>query len=99
TTWIEAQEIRITSKGAACAPSVEWREATEVRPLGQVRFSKDDGTCRSQPGDDWRVGGHVAIDQRQRPGRRLHRVVGCNIVLHQDRYPVQRSAYPAGTAF
>ena len=71
-------------------------QAAEVGPFRQVRLAEHDGPGRPQAGHDRRVARHPAADQRERARGRLHRVVGRDVVLEQDRDAVQRTAAPAG---
>ena len=70
--------------------------AAEVGPFRQVGLAEHDGSGSPQPGHDRGVARHPAADERERARRRLHRVVGRDVVLEQDRDPVQRTAAPAG---
>ena len=105
---IRAEVVGIAGEPAARAPAVEIEaglldrrrdDAAEVGPFGQVGLAQDDRTRRPQPGDDRRVAADPAAEQGQRPRRRLHLVVGRDVVLEQDRDPVQRTAGSAGTSF
>jgi hypothetical protein len=70
-----------------------------VRPFGQIGLAEDDGAGRAQPfGDEGIAAGAHAV-QRQRTGAGAHLVGGGDVVLQQDRDPVQRAAQLAGLAF
>ena len=95
-------------EAAAGAPAVEEvrverevrrRKAAEVGPLRQVRLAEDHGARRAQVRDQRSIGRDAGPDQRQRAGRGLHRVVGGDVVLEQDRDAVQRTTVRARPAF
>ena len=86
-------------EAAARAPAVEVEaglddrlgsHAPEVRPFGEIGLAQDDGARRPEASDDPRVAPHAAPDQRQRAGRRLHRVIRRDVVLDQDGDPMER---------
>ncbi len=104
-TGIPRQVVRVAGETAPCAPAVEKEaglgdrlgdEAAEVGPFRQVGLAEHHGPGRPQAGHDRGVARHPAADERERARRRLHRVVGRDVVLEQDRDPVQRTAAPAG---
>ena len=89
---VEAQQVRVTREAAASAPSLEvvrldgetlGGEAAEVGPFGEVRLAEDHGTGSAQPLDDGASRGTTLPDEREGTRRRLHAVVGRDVVLHE----------------
>ena len=85
--------VKLSSGGPAVGEA-RRDEAAEVGPLGQVRLAEDDRPGAPQRRDHRRVRGHLAPDEGQGTGRRLHAVGRRDVVLDDDRDPVKRTAEP-----
>ena len=67
--------------------------AADVGPLREVRLPQDHRAGFAEALDQECVAGRVASGQRQRTGGRLHPVAGGDVVLEEDRDPVERTAH------
>ena len=95
---IEIQHVRVAGEASPRAPTVERSEPPEVRPLRQVRFAEDDGARGAQLTDEVCVPRNATADQGERAGRRLHVVVGRNVVFDDHGYPVQWPSHVSRTS-
>src|SRR5262249_320576 len=63
----------------------------EIRPLAQIRFAKNYCASFTQLLNDHSISRHAAMDQRKRPCRRFHVVIGCDVILDQNGNPMKRA--------
>ncbi|TPX19081.1 uncharacterized protein E0L32_011242 [Thyridium curvatum] len=91
--------IRALDLAPVGRPPVAGPVAAEVGPLGQIRLTEDHGARPPEPGRHGAVRGHPGAEQGVRPGRGVHpaveRRVGRDVVLQQQRDPVQRAPHLA----
>src|SRR3954462_3807532 len=71
----------------------------EVCPLTQVRLAKYDCAGLTQSLSDECIARWNGPLERVRTGGRRHAIRGVDVVLDEDRNPVQRPAHFAGLAF
>ena len=88
------EHVRVMRNTAARRPAVEIdvverEEPAEVCPLAQVGLAENHRAGRAQLCHQRRIGGHAAADERQRTGRRLHLIVGRDVVFEENRDAVQ----------
>ena len=89
------ERIRIARLSAARRPAARRVRRAEVRPLAEVRLAEDDRARRAQPLDDERVARRARPVERERAGGGGHAVRGVDVVLHEHRDAVQRTAHLA----
>ena len=91
---IPVEGVRVLRQPAARAPAARRGARADVGPLGEVRLPEEDGARLAKPPDEERVGRGTGSDERERPCRRRHPVGRVDVVLHEDRNPVERPARP-----
>ena len=95
---VAVERVRVAALPAAAAPAALGVRGAEVRPLREVRLAENHGAGVAQALDDVGVLLGDGADQGERARRRLHAVRRADVVLDQDRDPVERAAQLAGLA-
>src|SRR5205823_8037949 len=96
---ISVEDERVATGAGPAAPAARRMEGAEVRPLAQVRLPEEDGARLAELGGDGRVLERGRPDERKGSRRGLHPVARVDVVLQQDRDPMERPADVAIPAF
>ena len=99
TTRVAVENVGVAGLAAAAAPAARRAGGAEVGPLREIGLAEDDRAVRTQPLDQESVASRPVSGQRQRPGAGRHPIGGVDVVLQEDRNPMQGSARTARLAF
>ena len=91
------EHVRVAALAADAGPPVVAAVAAKVGPLGKVGLAKDDRALLAEQRHDVRITCWARFHQRERARRRAHQISRVDVVLDEDRHPMQRtSEMPSG---
>ena len=80
------------------APAARGPGRAGIRPLAEIGLAEHQRPGGAQARGQRRIGRAHGAGERQGARGGRHRITGLDVVLEDDRYPVQRPAQPAGLA-